>query len=94
VDYEGDAGKSWFADYYSEITEKAVTLLPAKKADVIIYSFIQLLDTLNCVVFVDCEKERQGDILQYDVLGDIKNGRVVNTKYQSGMIYFRVPHVW
>lgn len=92
VDFEGNGGKTWFIKYYRQLTEKSINILPGKKADMC-YAFIQLVDSLTRVVFIDAPRSKQGEFIQYDFLEDLKNGSIFNTKYESQMINFPVPHV-
>jgi len=91
VDQVGNAGKSWFVDYYSSLHENTLCILPGKKADMV-YAFS------TCgfdprVVFVDAPRSKQGEYIQYDFLEEIKNGRIFCTKYHSFMVRFAPPHV-
>ena len=45
------------------------------------------------VCIIDAPRSKQGEYLQYDFLEELKNGRVFNTKYESRMIEFPIPHV-
>lgn len=92
IDKHGNAGKSWFVQYYIEHVGKALQINPGKKADMI-YAFISSLKSDTRVVFVDAPRSKQGDFIQYDFLEELKNGCVFNTKYESRMVYFTVPHV-
>lgn len=91
VDKPGNAGKSWFVDYYSSIHERCLTINPGKKADMV-FCFA------TCgfeprVVFVDAPRSKQGEYIQYDFLEELKNGRVFCSKYESHMVTFKPPHV-
>lgn len=91
VDFSGNAGKSWFVDWYVQQHQQSVVILPGKKPDMV-YS----LATCGFdprVIFVDCPRSKQGDFIQYDFLEELKNGRVFCSKYESHMMYFDVPHV-
>lgn len=91
VDVRGNAGKSWFVDYFSSLHERVLTILPGKKADMI-YAFATCGFTPR-VIFVDCPRSKQGDYIQYDFLEELKNGRIFNSKYESSMLRFEPPHV-
>lgn len=95
VDPNGKAGKSWFCDYYEYIFENSYLGTPGKKADMI-YAFYSACVQPR-VVFLDAPKSTQGDEekdwLNYGFLEELKNGRMMNTKYNSEMFYFKVPHV-
>lgn len=92
VDTRGDSGKSWFCRYYESVYGRSVTLIPGKKADMV-YAFLSLLKKETKVVFVDAPRSKQGEFIQYDFLEELKNGRLFNTKYESRMFEFAVPHV-
>jgi len=92
VDETGGAGKSYYSAAYQMANPSNTLLcLPGKKADM-----VYALNTCGFaprVVFVDCPRSKQGEFIQYDFLEELKNGVVFNTKYESRMIYFPVPHV-
>jgi hypothetical protein len=88
VDYDGNAGKSWFGHYYCALHENAQVLLPGKKADMA-YS----LNPLIRVLFVDAPRSKQGEFIQYDFLEDVKNGYVFSPKYESRVKYLEKVHV-
>lgn len=89
VDYKGNNGKSWFADYYLSIhPDKTQILEPGKKADMA----YNLDDDLR-VVFFDCPRSKQGDFIQYDFLEACKNGRVFSPKYESRTKRYDPMHV-
>lgn len=88
VDPVGNAGKSWFAHYYTYLHENAQVLLPGKKADM-----SYALDPLIRVLFVDAPRSKQGEFLQYDFLEDVKNGYVFCSKYESRVKQMNGCHV-
>jgi len=88
IDYDGNAGKSWFADWYVANNIQCQIINPGKKADM---TFALKEETTT--LFIDCPRSKQGDLLQYDFLEDVKNGRVFSTKYESGMKYLMPCHV-
>lgn len=79
VDYKGNAGKTWFAKYYSltHPDTKVQLLKPAKSAD-LAYE----LKTDNRVILFDCPRAKM-EYLQYDFLENIKDGLVFSPKYES-----------
>lgn len=91
VDKDGNSGKTWFCSYHEKVYGNSTVLMPGKKADQV-YAFLQTLTSKTKTVFVDCPRAK-GDLLQYDFLEELKNGRVMQTKYESRMQTFRVPHV-
>ena len=88
VDFEGNAGKSWFGHYYCFLHENAQVLLPGKKADM-----SYALDPLCRVLFIDAPRSKQGDFIQYDFLEDVKNGYVFCSKYESRIKQLGPVHV-
>ena len=92
VDKPGNGGKTWYTSYYEKVFGRTVTLLLGKKADMI-YVFLQLVTDETKVVFVDAPRSKQGEFIQYDFLEELKNGRLMNTKYESRMFEFKQPHV-
>lgn len=91
VDEEGGKGKSWFASHYAVSHQNTFLCLPGKKADMV-YALTSCGFNPR-VVFVDAPRSKQGDFIQYDFLEELKNGRIFNTKYESRMVTFPVPHV-
>lgn len=88
VDFQGNAGKSWFGHYYCYLHDNAQVLLPGKKADM-----AYTLDPLTRVLFVDAPRSKQGEFLQYDFLEDVKNGYVFCSKYESRLKQMSPCHV-
>lgn len=92
VDKEGNGGKTWFSSYVRKLHEEKVFIcLPGRKNDM-----VYALNTLGyhpTIVIVDAPRSKQGEFLQYDFLEEVKNGRIFNTKYESRMIEFPIPHV-
>lgn len=88
VDPVGNAGKSWFAHYYTFMHENAQVLLPGRKADM-----SYALDPLIRVLFIDAPRSKQGEFLQYDFLEDVKNGYVFCSKYESRVKQMSPCHV-
>lgn len=78
VDPTGNAGKSWFAHYYSSLHTDVQVMLPSKKADMCF-----ALDSTARVLFIDAPRSKQGEFIQYDFLEDVKNGYVFSPKYES-----------
>lgn len=90
VDRLGNAGKSWFFDYYEYLHPNTTqVIIPGKKADMAFY-----LDNFKRVIFFDCPRSNQGECIQYGFLEQIKNGRVASGKYESRVKRFQhTPHV-
>ena len=92
IDERGNSGKTWLSGVIRRRYEEKVFLcLPGRKADM-----VYALNTLGYsphVCIIDAPRSKQGEYLQYDFLEELKNGRVFNTKYESRMIEFPIPHV-
>lgn len=83
VDYTGNAGKTWFAHQYKQKYPYSAILTPGKKSDMAyVLSQIPGIRTSR-VIFLDAPRSKQGDIIQYDFLEDVKNGYVFVPKYES-----------
>lgn len=88
-DQEGGTGKSWMATYLGA-NHNALVLENGKKAD-LAYIFAQ--NPTRLVVFdLSRTQEEHLDHI-YALAENLKNGRLVSTKYVSKIIYFRTPHV-
>lgn len=90
VDPVGNAGKSWFADYWTSHHPRCLIMHPAKHGDMALV--LKQTRPKPRVVFIDCPREKL-DFFSYTFLEDLKNGRVFSTKYESTMITMKVPHV-
>jgi hypothetical protein len=88
VDEIGNAGKSWFAHWYTQNVGKSQVLLPGKKADM-----AYTLDPTIRVLFMDAPRSKQGEYLMYDFLEDVKNGYVFSSKYESRVKRLSQVHV-
>jgi len=89
VDKEGNAGKSWFAQYYRSLHPKTTQILkPGKYADMA----YELSERCR-VVFLDCARAKQTEFIQYDFLESIKDGYVFSPKYESRMKNLERCHV-
>lgn len=77
VDIKGNGGKSTFCTYLEAIFEHVQVMKPGKKQDMA-YDFNE--DTR--VLLMDCPRSRT-DVLQYDFLEEVKDGRVFSSKYES-----------
>jgi Putative viral replication protein len=78
VDRVGNMGKTWFAHYYTQVHQNCQVIQPGKKCDM-----AYALKPNIRVLFMDAPRSRQGEIIQYDFLEDVKNGHVFSTKYES-----------
>lgn len=88
VDEQGNAGKSWFCDWYAQEHKRTQVMNPGKKADM-----AYALETDIRVLFLDAPRSKQGEYIQYDFLEDVKNGRVFSGKYESGMKHLNNVHI-
>jgi len=88
VDLVGNSGKTWFCHYYASLHDNVQVLSPGKKADM-----VYALDTTVRVLFMDCPRSKQGDILQYDFLEEVKNGYIFSQKYESRIKKLGKVHV-
>lgn len=99
VDPLGNGGKSWFVDQYLFHHPNSIWFTPGKSVD-LKYAFYSMLKSPR-VVFFDAPRARQniacGDqeksLIPYDFLEELKNGRMMNSKYNSSPFSFTVPHV-
>jgi len=87
VDQVGNAGKSWFARYYSRLNPKCIVLEPGKKADM-----AYLLPDELRVVFIDITRQ-QMEHINYSFMESLKNGVVFSNKYESRIKEYGNLHV-
>ena len=91
----GNAGKSWMATYLA--TMHGATVLTAGKKVDMAYIFAQkptrtvLFDLSRTTEPTEDKKGWLDGI--YSLAEDLKNGRVVSTKYESKTVFFPTPHV-
>lgn len=91
----GNVGKSWMANYLGAV-HGAQILTSGKKVDM---AYIYAQKPTNIVIFdlsrTTEQTEERKHILDgiYSLAEDLKNGRVVSTKYESKTVFFRPPHV-
>lgn len=88
VDPQGNAGKSYMADYLEAHFRNVQIMNPSKKADMA-YEY----DETTRIFILDCPRSKQGEFIQYDFLENIKDGRLFSPKYESYMKVFKSPHV-
>jgi hypothetical protein len=86
---EGNRGKSWMTTYLLAV-EGATVLTAGKKADM---AYIYAQKPTKIVVFDLARTNEKFLDGAYSLAEDLKNGRVVSTKYESKTICFRPPHV-
>lgn len=89
VDAEGGKGKSWFTNKLAQ-EKGALVLSVGKKAD-LAHILSKHLPLPKTVIF-DVQRSKM-EHLQYDVLEALKDGRILSTKYDGDLLYFKVPHV-
>lgn len=77
VDPVGGAGKSTFARYLEAKFDDVYVIKPGRYQDMA----YELPDDVKILV-VDCPRSRH-EVMQYNILEDVKDGRVTNSKYQS-----------
>lgn len=90
VDTLGDTGKSWFCDYYCDLHSNAQVLMPAKLPDM-----VYVLEQTVRVVFIDCPRSLDRDKMAYIYMfiENVKNGRVLSTKYESYLKRLNKVHI-
>ena len=91
----GNVGKSWMANYLGCV-DGATILTAGKKVDM---AYIYAQKPTKIVLFdLARTAESTGERSHYldgvySLAEDLKNGRVVSTKYESKTVFFRPPHV-
>lgn len=94
-DQKGNVGKSWMANYLGAL-HGACILTAGKKVDM---AYIYVQKPASIVLFdLSRTQEATGERAHYldgtySLAEDLKNGRVVSTKYESKTIFFKPPHV-
>ncbi len=78
VDYEGNKGKSWYAEYYWVLNQTQCQCLSVGKRD----DLAHFINT-ECRVFFFDVPRGQTEFLRYEVLEALKNRRVFSPKYDS-----------
>lgn len=87
---EGNLGKSSFAKWLV-YHMKATPAVSGKYADIINLIFKANMDECNIIVF-DIPRNN-GNHVSYSAIESIKNGMIVNTKFETGYKLFNPPHV-
>lgn len=90
----GNVGKSWMANYLGCL-HGATVLTAGKKVDM---AYIYAQKPTGIVIFDLSRTTEPSDGKSYldgiySLAEDLKNGRVVSTKYESKTVYFPSPHV-
>jgi hypothetical protein len=83
---KGNVGKSWMASFLAR-NHEALTVSTGKTAD-IAYMFQP-----TRIVCFDISRAVDMDHVNFSVMEDIKNGRLMSTKYMSQVKYFDSPHM-
>ena len=99
VDRDGNQGKSWFSEYYRQLHPlDTIVSLPGRKDNMVYAAAAHGFDPR--VLFLDAPRCKQSrkvrdaseSALQYDYCEEMKNGCILNTKYESYMWRFPRPH--
>jgi len=92
----GKVGKSWMATYLGAV-HGATILTSGKKVDL---AFIYAQKPTKIVLFDLSRTTEAGEDSRkhyldgiYSLAEDLKNGRIVSTKYESKTVFFQPPHV-
>jgi len=78
VDSVGNTGKTWFIKKFMSLNPTSVQQLSVGKRDDIAYA----IDESKRVFFFDLPRS-SAEFLQYTVLEQLKDGRIMSNKYQS-----------
>lgn len=89
-DSEGNIGKTAFMKY-CVVKHNALPCIGGKFSDIMNLVFNQDMDKSNTVMFNIPRQHK--DYIDYAALESIKDGLVVNTKYETGYKAFNPPHV-
>lgn len=93
VDEGGCSGKTTLAKYLGW-KKKALYITFGKAGDLI--NFVYKRRAMN-TYFLDLSRTKPKDAYMEDIyaaIESVKNGIIVNTKYETGDKYFAPPHVW
>jgi len=89
-DEEGNIGKTSFMKY-CVVKHNALPAIGGKFSDIMNLVFNQDMDKSNTVMFNIPRKHK--NYVDYAALESIKDGLVVNTKYETGYKAFNPPHI-
>jgi len=87
---QGNVGKSFMTTYLGVMKGSAL-LTAGKKADMA-YIYAQKPSKIVCFDLARTNEEYLDGV--YSLAEDLKNGRVVSTKYESKTAFFKPPHVF
>lgn len=88
-DREGNSGKSWMTNYLAAL-HGATVMSTGKKADL---TYIWANNISKVAIFDLARTSEEYLSSVYSLAEDLKNGRVISTKYESRTVLFPVPHV-
>ena len=94
-DEEGNSGKSWFQNYvqaYFGYHRVARIDLRIKHADILNVLRKRSLATTSIFLFNDSRSASGNGVDLYSILGDVKYGQAVASKYDSKNISFKTPN--
>lgn len=89
-DKEGNKGKSSFVKYMV-VKHHALFISSGKKADINNLIFKSNMDLYTCVL-IDISRSERADVC-YTAIEEIKNGLIMNSKYETGFKAFNNVHV-
>lgn len=87
---KGNMGKSSFVKY-AVMNHNAIPAISGKYSDICNLIFKQDMDKCRCIIF-DIPRNN-GNSVSYSAIESIKNGLIVNTKYETGFKVFNPPHI-
>lgn len=87
----GGIGKSSFCKYLC-VNYNCIYIDEGKKTDIlnVIYN-MKVIDSTS-VVIIDIPRDNKNNV-SYKAIEQIKNGMILNTKYETGMKIFNSPHI-
>lgn len=88
---KGNVGKSAFVKYMV-VKHNALFCDGGKKSDLVNLVFNANMDDCKCIIW-DLPRGTKGKV-SYSTIEAVKNGMVCNTKYETGVKTFNVPHVF
>lgn len=89
-DPKGGVGKSRFVSYYTSVPELNAMVLSGPLRDMR-YAYSE--QKARIVFFDIARAETEHVSHMYTMAEELKNGRFMNTKYESKMVFFKPPHV-
>lgn len=93
VDEEGNKGKSFLCKHFDYWVKNSYTVSSAKASD-IKYTLSLYLEKKRLKYFImDIPRNVDIEKISYNLLEDLKNGKIFSNKYESTNIRFRTPAV-